>query len=81
MKLIFQKKNKFINDDRKVSEVLNSYFDNIVTILDIKENTYITEKYQLIWNQYQSAFTCSKLTTETLEQGVKYVQKCNRRLG
>ena len=22
----------------------------------------------------QSAFTCSKLTTETLEQGVKYVQ-------
>ena len=81
MKLIFQKKNKFINDDRKVSEVLNSYFDNIVTILDIKENTYITEKYQLIWNQYQSAFTCSKLTTETLEQGVKYVQTCNRRLG
>ena len=23
----------------------------------------------------QSAFTCSKLTIETLEQGVKYVQK------
>ena len=25
----------------------------------------------------QSAFTCSKLTTETLEQGVKYVQNCS----
>ena len=25
-------------------------------------------------NIYQSAFTCSKLTIETLEQGVKYVQ-------
>ena len=25
-------------------------------------------------NYYQSAFTCSKLTKETLEQGVKYVQ-------
>ena len=29
-----------------------------------------------IWNNMpsQSAFTCSKLTAETLEQGVKYVQ-------
>ena len=25
----------------------------------------------------QSAFTCSKLTTETLEQGVKHVQNCS----
>ena len=24
--------------------------------------------------RFQSAFTCSKLTRETLEQGVKYVQ-------
>ena len=28
----------------------------------------------IIINQTQPAFTCSKLTIETLEQGVKYVQ-------
>ena len=28
----------------------------------------------LVQNETQSAFTCSKLTIETLEQGVKYVQ-------
>ena len=27
-----------------------------------------------IFDSSQPAFTCSKLTTETLEQGVKYVQ-------
>ena len=26
----------------------------------------------------QPAFTCSKLTIETLEQGVKYVQSCSK---
>ena len=30
--------------------------------------------YLLFLIHSQSAFTCSKLTTETLEQGVKYVQ-------
>ena len=30
-----------------------------------------TDKIYII---YQPAFTCSKLTIETLEQGVKYVQ-------
>ena len=32
----------------------------------------------MLWNQFilatQPAVTCSKLTTETLEQGVKYIQ-------
>ena len=28
----------------------------------------------LMYAQTQSAFTCSKLTAKTLEQGVKYVQ-------
>ena len=32
----------------------------------------VTEEHQEVATQ--SAFTCSKLTTETLEQGVKYVQ-------
>ena len=34
--------------------------------------------YNCLWKVLisQPAFTCSKLTVETLEQGVKYVQKC-----
>ena len=32
-----------MNDDKEVWETLNSYFGNIVTTLDIKENTNITE--------------------------------------
>ena len=38
------RKSKFINDDKKVSEALNSFFDDIVTKLDIRENAYNTEK-------------------------------------
>ena len=38
-----KKKNKFISDDKKVSEMLNSYFDNIAMTLDVKENVYITK--------------------------------------
>ena len=30
-----------------------------------------------LWKGSQPAFTCSKLTIETLEQGVKYVQSYN----
>ena len=41
---VLSEKNKFINDAKNVSETLNSYFDNIVTTLDIRENTYIIEK-------------------------------------
>ena len=29
---------------------------------------------EIVFNPTQPAFTCSKLTIETLEQGVKYVQ-------
>ena len=47
--VISEKKNTFINDDKKVSKTLNSYFDNIVTTLDIRENIYITKKV-LTWN-------------------------------
>ena len=41
---VLSEKNKFINDDKNVSETLNSYFDNIVTTLDIREKTNIIEK-------------------------------------
>ena len=37
-------------------------------------NTNILNKGLLIWTATQSVITCSKLTIETLEQGVKYVQ-------
>ena len=29
----------------------------------------------LLWERAQLAITCSKLTVETLEQGMKYVQR------
>ena len=32
----------------------------------------------MLLKQTQRAFTCSKLTIETLEQGVKYVQANNK---
>ena len=31
-------------------------------------------KYNLEYFSIQSTFTCTKLTIETLEQGVKYIQ-------
>ena len=37
-------------------------------------NTNILNKGLLIWTATQSVITCSKVTIETLEQGVKYVQ-------
>ena len=42
--IVLLRKSKFINDDKKVSEALNSFFDDIVTKLDIRENAYNTEK-------------------------------------
>ena len=35
---------------------------------------FITENYSSKFTITRSAFTCSKLTIETLEQSVKYVQ-------
>ena len=42
--VVFSEREKYINDDKKVSDMLNSDFHNIVTTLDIWENTYIREK-------------------------------------
>ena len=42
-----------------------------------KSNHFLAElsfKPYFSFSKSQSAFTCSKLPTETLEQGVKYVQ-------
>ena len=43
----------------------------IAVISQITENEAVYEK---LMNTTQTAITCSKLTIETLEQGVKYVQ-------
>ena len=56
-------------------------FDIIKSYVGIWENTAALW-YVDIWSEFphylfthtQEAFTCSKLATETLEQGVKYVQ-------
>ena len=47
-----------------------SFHFAVVTLFLDKGLISYTTKQQLT----QSAFTCSKLTIETLEQGVKYVQ-------
>ena len=48
---------------------------------DYKAKEYSLNEFNLVWKsllymkpQTQSEITCSKLTIETLEQGVKYVQ-------
>ena len=48
----------------------------IITFLSM-QNILILMKLMLL-KQTQRAFTCSKLTIETLEQGVKYVQANNK---
>ena len=48
--------------------------DSSTAVIQIKKQ--ISYKKKLSTNVYHSqlAFTCSKLTIETIEQGVKYVQ-------
>ena len=49
--VVLLRKSKFINDDKKVSEALNSF---LITLLQnwILEKMHTTQKkYQLIWNQ------------------------------
>ena len=41
----------------------------------VKRNLFLyADDKCLVYQSTQSEFTCSKLTIETLEQGVKYVQ-------
>ena len=42
------------------------------TLTQMKKNFASNEEEK--WHIIQQTFTCSKSTTETLEQGVKYVQ-------
>ena len=52
------------------------YTPGFLTFSNGIEMEYCTEMGWIIMSSVpnQSAFTCSKLTIETLEQGVKYVQ-------
>ena len=56
--LILNDNDKMLKDEKKVDWALND-FTNLIKDLKLKPITS------------QSAFTCSKLTIETLEQGVK----------
>ena len=59
-------------DTKATSENLTIYF-----LENTKAQQRLTKKFILFSSTIfisQPAFTCSKLTTETLEQGVKYVQ-------
>ena len=60
---------------KELKESINVYNRKLTTII----NSCLEEDYSLMnfkkhEDLIQSAFTCSKLTIETLEQGVKYVQ-------
>ena len=55
--IILSEKNKFINDDKKVSETLNSYVDNIVTTSYIRGNSYITGKAPADTEPFDKAIT------------------------
>ena len=46
------------------------YFDGFWCVKHKKHETFISN----VFRSSQLTFTCSKLTTETLEKGVKYVQ-------
>ena len=71
--VMLAEKQGIMSNDKDLADIMNNNFiaatknlgitvSNLIHILEVLE--YVT----------QPAFTCSKLTTETLEEGVKYVQ-------
>ena len=77
-----------IKKDKDVADTFNEYFGSIVESLDLykwereisdlglndSNQDYLDITIRKYEKHSQPAFTCSKLTIETLEQGVKYVQ-------
>ena len=59
-----------INLPREVIEIHSNYLKK----WGVRTMTSFSSVYVFNMDTSQSAFTWSKLTTETLEQGVKYVQ-------
>ena len=73
-KLSFRMLHQFLNEHKQY----NKRIPHNTSLCEICENTVLSFKgiarvFHLI-SLPQPAFTCSKLTTETLEQGVEYVQ-------
>ena len=74
--------------DKDVADTFNEYFRSFVESLDLykweseisdlglndSNQDYLDITIRKYEKHSQPAFTCSKLTIETLEQGVKYVQ-------
>ena len=75
------------DDDKEVANIFDNFVANLVKNLNIKmiddhisDTENLTGNVNIAVKRYknhptQTAFTCSKLTIETLEQGVKCVRK------
>ena len=75
LKFIFiENKKKFFGDSSTIFVILHFAFLWTDQKLEIKIKDENKKVRDVILNLTQPAITCSKLTIETLEQGVKYVQ-------
>ena len=57
-KIALNENSEIVTENLKIAKTFNSYFESITNSLEL----------------YEPAVTCSKLTIETLEQGVKFIQ-------
>ena len=57
-KIALNENSEILTENLKIAKTFNSYFESITNSLEL----------------YEPAVTCSKLTIETLEQGVKFIQ-------
>ena len=57
-KITLNENSEIVTENLKIAKTFNSYFESITNSLEL----------------YEPAVTCSKLTIETLEQGVKFIQ-------
>ena len=55
-------------------KIKSQIFTNICTIISNNSQVLVQTVFILDYTPVQSAITCSKLTIETLEEVVKYVQ-------
>ena len=86
--IMLNENGELILKDKDVVDTFNEYFESIVESLDLykweseisdlvlndSNQDYLDITIRKYDKHSQPAFTCSKLTIETLEQGVKYVQ-------
>ena len=71
--VMLAEKQGIMSNDKDLADIMNNNFIDATKNLGITVSNliHILEALEYVT---QPAFTCSKLTTETLEEGVKYVQ-------